>query len=424
MNTIMKRSQSSEPIAKGGLRFYDKMIITPAFGRKKEIRLNRTKFEIKTSQEETKFLNSSISLKQIGNELYEFDLELINDYSTKSSEDAGRYLLRVKSEKAIWHNGNYVFEAFLKRGDEIHFQYNKITFQDDSEEHNEDLPFNKNIIESNVSLLLEGETGTGKSFLAKKIHENSNLLGPFIHVNLSSFSLSLIESELFGHSKGAFTGAVTDKIGALREANRGTLFLDEIDSLPIEVQTKLLLFLDSGQVRPVGAMKEYESQVRLICASGQNLKKLVEQGKMRKDFFFRISSGFQYNLAPLRKEKEKIAQVCMSFALDNNIQIESKLIHYYQNCEWPGNIRQLIGHLRKKTISTKGRVLYFDEIDQSLGHDIAVSNEILGGVKTLKEVQTQYCLRIFHECGEKVSEGARILGITPATLRSYLRQIN
>ncbi|EQC49569.1 hypothetical protein M899_3051 [Bacteriovorax sp. BSW11_IV] len=101
MNTIMKRSQSSEPIAKGGLRFYDKMIITPAFGRKKEIRLNRTKFEIKTSQEETKFLNSSISLKQIGNELYEFDLELINDYSTKSSEDAGRYLLRVKSEKAI-----------------------------------------------------------------------------------------------------------------------------------------------------------------------------------------------------------------------------------------------------------------------------------------------------------------------------------
>lgn len=422
MNEQLKRSPTNEPLKKAGLRFFDKMTIIPAFGKKKELRLNRTRFDFSTSPDESQITSTNINLKQIGAEKFDFQLELVNEYLTKDSEDAGRFLLRVKSEKPIWLNGNYVFEAFLKRGDEIHFSYNKIVFHNDDECRLSQSPFDNKIIESNISLLIEGETGTGKTFLAKNIHEKSNRLGAFVHVNLSSFSLSLIESELFGHVKGAFTGAVSEKMGALREANMGTLFLDEIDSLPYEIQTKLLLFLDSGIIRPVGGSAEYKSDIRLICASGQKLEHLVKEKKMRKDFYYRISSGFKCSLKPLRSDKAKIVELCESFAKNNNVVIDSTLMNFYKNCMWPGNVRELFGHLEKKKAYASGRVLYYDDVDSSLEAAILDVNFENNDHRTLKEVQSQYCKKIFYETKESIRMTADVLGVTPATVRSILKK--
>ena len=138
----------------------------------------------------------------------------------------------------------------------------------------------------------------------KKIHRDSGKVGRFVHLNLSSFSRELVESELFGHTKGAFTGAVLEKMGAIKEAHRGTLFLDEIDSIDLEIQTKLLTFLDHGEYRQVGGGVQ-KSSVRMIFSTGrENIKNLVEKGKIRLDFYYRIKNSLVINLPNLRDDKD------------------------------------------------------------------------------------------------------------------------
>ena len=203
------------------------------------------------------------------------------------------------------------------------------------------------IVKSKVPILIEGETGVGKTHIARKIHEASGCQGEFVHVNLCSFSPGLIESELFGHIRGAFTGAMNDKKGALREAREGTLFLDEIDSLSIEMQTKLLLFLEDFLVRPVGSAIKYPVQTRVICAAGKDLGEMVKEGFMRKDFYFRISSGKKLKLKSLREDPSRVESIMNKFALDKDIYFSPKLYEFYKSLPWPGNIRQLVGHLQK-----------------------------------------------------------------------------
>ena len=164
----------------------------------------------------------------------------------------------------------------------------------------------QNLINSDLKILISGETGTGKSHLARKVHEKSGRLGEFVAINLSSFNPQLIESELFGHKKGSFTGAIHDKTGAFSMAKNGTLFLDEIDSLPLDLQTKLLTFIDNKKFRRVGDTKEESINTRLIFASGRPLEQLVEQGSFRKDLFFRLKSGHSVEMASLRNDIPRI----------------------------------------------------------------------------------------------------------------------
>ena len=241
-----------------GVREDDEFILEAFQERSRTFRLKRLKYTFSISNSFSYDLaTSSFNLPYFDkdNSIDQFELVLMKSKFSSTYNEKSRYLLKSCHQIPFRINGSYCFEAFLERGDIVEIGFNRLQFLKSntqlkvlSEEHL--IP--DSIIQSQLNLLIEGETGTGKTTLAKKIHEKSGRSGRFIHLNLSSFSSNLIESELFGHIKGSFTGATTNKTGAILEAHKGTLFLDEIDSLNLELQTKLLLFLDNYEVRPVG----------------------------------------------------------------------------------------------------------------------------------------------------------------------------
>jgi DNA-binding NtrC family response regulator len=252
----------------------------------------------------------------------------------------------------------------------------------------------QSVVESDMKILITGESGTGKTRLAKKIHSQSKRSGQFIGINLSAYNPSLIESELFGHKKGAFTGAVSDKCGAFKLANWGTLFLDEIDSLPIELQTKLLGFLDDKTFRAVGDTREEKINARLIFASGRPLESLVEKGLFRKDFYYRLKTGHGIELKPLRDDVSLIDRVLDQFCLENNITLTYRLREFYLSLSWPGNLRELYGHLEKKRILTKGRKFDFDLCDEEL---ITKSTDLYSfekEIQSLEDTKREYVSKI------------------------------
>lgn len=193
------------------------------------------------------------------------------------------------------------------------------------------------------TILIEGETGSGKEVAARLLNQQEEER-PFISVNISSLPENLFESELFGHVKGAFTGADQNKMGLVEAAHGGDLFLDEIEALPLAQQVKLLRFLESGEIRKVGAKESFNVQTRVIVASNQPLKKLVAEGKFREDLYFRLS-GQRIELPPLRERKEDIADLARNFLEEErprrNKQFTEDGIEALTQYPWPGNVREL-----------------------------------------------------------------------------------
>lgn len=209
------------------------------------------------------------------------------------------------------------------------------------------------------SVLFVGETGTGKELAAQTIYNRSLLNDkPFIKVNCTAFSADIIESELFGHVKGAFTGALTTKVGLLEMADQGTLFLDEIGDIPMPMQVKLLRFLQFGEIRPVGSNETKIIQTRLIAATNQKLEELIDKGLFRQDLFFRLNA-FTIELPPLRERKEDLPLYVYHFLKKGVLKLNKKvdrvssraldqLIQY----EWPGNLRELQAVIERAVILT------------------------------------------------------------------------
>lgn len=204
------------------------------------------------------------------------------------------------------------------------------------------------IANSNTTILITGKTGTGKSHLAKEIHDMSaRRMERFVSVNLATLSENLIESELFGHERGSFSGADSKRIGKLEWANRGTVFLDEIGELPLHTQAKLLEALNSRTVIPVGSNREIQLDIRIITATNRPLEQMVAEGKFRQDLFYRINS-FQIHLPELHGNKEKIESLARDFA---SFCAQSRGLPWWNFGEgflqclfahsWPGNVREL-----------------------------------------------------------------------------------
>ena len=269
------------------------------------------------------------------------------------------------------------------------------------------------------STLTATAPGTGNSSLARKIHEGSNRTGRFVHLNLSSFADGVLESELFGHVKGAFTGAINDKSGAMLEAHNGTLFLDEIDSIPLSLQTKLLLFFDSLEIRPVGGNISRKATSRLIFASGKNLFQQVEQGLMRKDFYFRIGSSVHIQLKSLREKPEALEAFVVNHLKKNGSSIEASLLQFYKNYSWPGNFRQLKGHLEKKCLGNEGKYLVLDQEDLGLRLNQFTTNT-QDGWPTLREMKLAYVLRSYNYFNKNVAMTASALSVSIRTLKTLL----
>ncbi|MFT6068338.1 MAG: transcriptional regulator of acetoin/glycerol metabolism [Bacteriovoracaceae bacterium] len=410
---------------RSGLRLGDKLAISPFNGPKQEVTLTRLSYRLRRG-ESFKYSGekSEILIPFVSKLFTEYQLRLCSKDSETSIDESGRYLLKSIGINPFKLNGNYTFEAFLEYGDIVELEYTRLEIKKKhSGKEALTLPLSKRIIESELSILIEGETGTGKSRLARNLHESSLKNGPFVHINISSYASTLIESELFGHIKGAFTGAVNNKMGAFAEANRGTLFIDEIDSLPLGIQTKLLLFLDNKKIRPVGAERDQQLDVRLIFSSGKELKNLVKEGKMRSDFYYRLSTGGRVRMPSLRKNKKLITQLLKEFEIDEGLYITPQLKEFYRSYGWPGNIRQLLGHLKQKQVLSGGEKIDHCSLDEELSLNI-IEEEVLemdSEVRKLEEVKNMYVMKIYNRFGNNIKRSAKLLGVSPNTVRSVVR---
>ena len=224
------------------------------------------------------------------------------------------------------------------------------------------------VANTNISILVTGESGTGKDIIPKIIHENSlRKHGKLIAVNCGAIPEGTIDSELFGHEKGAFTGAINTRKGYFEVANNGTIFLDEIGDLPLSTQVRLLRILENGEFIKVGSSKVEKTNVRLIAATNINLLEAVKKNKFREDLFYRINT-IQIEMPPLRSRKEDIHLIFRKFASDFSethnippIKLTEKAIQLIEKYRWPGNIRELKNFTEKLSIIEEKRIL--EEID-------------------------------------------------------------
>src|ERR1700683_4979729 len=220
------------------------------------------------------------------------------------------------------------------------------------------------VARTNATVLINGETGTGKELIAEAIHKCSDRSnGPFVKVNCAAIPAGLLESELFGHERGAFTGAVTRSIGRFERANHGTLFLDEIGDLPLELQPKLLRVIQERQFERLGGAATIHADVRVICATHRNLAEMVDDREFRADLFYRLSV-FPVELPPLRERPEDIRLLVHHFAMDFAgrmrkpiTAIAEQFITACARHSWPGNVRELQNFIERSLILSEGPVL-------------------------------------------------------------------
>lgn len=407
-----------------GVRLGDSCRISPLQGRRKAFTLNRKCIDLISPQYRPGDLSMSyieLPTSELGPFHYRLELE-------GSSEGDGRFVLKTLKGRAYSINGLAAREAYVERMDRLFIDDNRIDFDGCDLTELTDLHFEhpvllqKNLLESTLQILLQGETGTGKTHLASEIHRRSGRPGSFVAVNLSSFNPQLIESELFGHRKGAFTGAVSEKLGAFEEAQNGTLFLDEVDSLPLEVQTKLLTFMDSKKFRRVGEVKETLIRTRFVLAAGRPLEPLVTQGLFRRDFYFRLKSGHTIELPSLRNDPKKIKDACQYFALEKGVSFTRRLTEFYESLAWPGNLRQLFGHLEKKLVLSRSTRLDFDHLDEELllqSSDLT-SLRAPAELVSMEDCKIEYVKRALSICSGNVALTARKLRLTEKTVKSLL----
>jgi PAS domain S-box-containing protein len=278
-------------------------------------------------------------------------------------------------------------------------------------------------------VLITGETGTGKELVARAIHGASRRKDrPLIRVNCAALSPTLIESELFGHEKGAFTGAAARKLGRFEVANGGTLLLDEVGELPLDLQSKLLRVLQDGEFERVGGTRTLRVDVRIIAATNRDLKQAVEKGSFREDLWYRLNV-FPITTPPLRDRRDDIPLLTDHFVTRFARKFGKPLTAVSpagmnQLCKysWPGNIRELANVIERAVINSRGSVL-------RIGEDFSASeDDTLAGVstKTLEEMERDYITRILQDLRWRIDGpqgAARVLGMNPSTLRTRMRKL-
>jgi len=274
---------------------------------------------------------------------------------------------------------------------------------------------------SAATLLILGESGTGKSVLARALHRNSPRRdGAFVTVACPSLSRELLESELFGHVRGAFTGAVGETWGKVKAAEGGTLFLDEIGELPPEIQPKLLRLLQEREYERVGDTKPRKANVRVIAATNRRLEDLVKEGKFREDLYYRLNV-ITIELPPLRERRLDIPKLAEQhlkmFAHPGGQPIReftSAALNAMQTYPWPGNLRELRNVIERAVILASGDKIDVNDFPDSL-RGSQPSGAMIGNRVTLEELEREHILRIIEVAGN-MEEAAKILGIDPATL--------
>jgi DNA-binding NtrC family response regulator len=290
---------------------------------------------------------------------------------------------------------------------------------------------------SRSTILLQGESGTGKELAAKAIHQNSDRAGgPFITVNSGSLPPDLLESHLFGHVKGAFTGAVNQKKGLFEAADRGTIFFDEVSSINLETQAKLLRVMQEREFMRLGGTKTIKVDVRIIAATNTDLEELIRQKGFRKDLFYRLNV-IKIELPPLRNRKEDIPLLVRHFidvyGRENNKAIEGvseDVLELFMNYDWPGNIRELENLIERATVLSRSKLITPDNLPpfllnarEAAAGALAFASEEMTLHEQLQEYQKKVILATLKKTKGVQNKAAQILGLKPTTLNEMIKRL-
>jgi two-component system response regulator HydG len=294
----------------------------------------------------------------------------------------------------------------------------------------------RRVAPTNISVLIQGESGTGKELLARAIHDNSNRWNRrFMPINCAGFTETLLESELFGHIKGAFTGAAVDRKGLFEIADKGTLFLDEIGDMPLNMQAKLLRVIEDGIVIPVGGNKPVLVDVRIISATNHDLTRLVEEKKFREDLYFRIK-GVSLTVPPLRERREDILLLADFFLKEAAEETGSKVtgisdavMNIFAGYEWPGNIRQLRNTIRTMVVMSDKEKLDVQDLPPEINRVRQLTGGSNGHTKSasdlqLNEIEKQAIIDMLAKTGNNREKAAKLLGIGERTLYRKIKEYN
>jgi DNA-binding NtrC family response regulator len=289
------------------------------------------------------------------------------------------------------------------------------------------------LAETTLPVLITGETGTGKEVFARLIHDRSNKRGPFVPFNCSAVTRELVESQLFGHRRGAFTGAVDSFPGLIRSAERGTLFLDEIGDLDSAVQPKLLRFLESGEIQPVGDTRPQNVGVRIVAATNSNLESLAKDGRFRRDLIYRIGVA-HLELPPLRERKDEIPAFAALFLAKSaaecnrkGVRLADSLIAALLLYEWPGNIRQLANEIRRAVaLARDGQILTAADLAPEVTANWYARSSLAEPStsptveirldqplsRAIDELEKKFIERALDSSNGRVAEAAQLLGVS------------
>jgi len=314
---------------------------------------------------------------------------------------------------------------------EWQFKFGKEDLVAESQQMKQVLYKVRQVAPTDSTVLLEGETGVGKELIAKAIHcSSSRNKGPLVMVNCAALPPNLIESELFGHEKGSFTGASERRIGKFELANGGTIFLDEIGDMPFELQAKLLRVLQEKDIERIGGTQTIHVDVRIVAASNRKLEEEIKAGRFRSDLYFRLNA-FPIYIPPLRERVEDIPALIHYFIEYHGgvlgkpyLKISEMDMQKLMNYQWPGNVRELKHIIQKAVILTTGDILNFSDFKTS--PSLFQVEKLKKTMKTLKEVEIEHILEALRLTNGKVSGedgAARLLGINPKTLDSKIRKL-
>jgi len=328
--------------------------------------------------------------------------------------------LKITINRAIKQYELEVENIYYREEEEKRFNFDEII--GNSNEIKKVIEMIKSVAPTEATVLINGESGTGKELIARAIYKNSNRYNkPFVVVNCAAFSLNLLESELFGHEKGAFTGAISRRIGRFEMANSGTIFLDEIGEIDLSTQTKLLRVLQEKEFERVGSSRSIKVDVRILSATNKDLKKEITDGTFREDLFYRLNV-FNIEAPALRKRKEDIYPLVKHFInkynkiLNKRIEdISPKAMEHLLDYHYPGNIRELENIIERSMIMAKTHLMnedYFAFIEKE---------RIIEKKGTLKDLEKELIIKYLLQNNSNRTKTAQDLGISRRSLQNKIK---
>lgn len=362
-------------------------------------------------------VDTAVSAMKEGAEDYNlkpFDMEELRLVIKKIMEKRELFLSNIRLQRQL--EKKYTFENIIGTSEPMMAVFKTINYVKDSK----------------TTVLIRGETGTGKELVARAIHFNSDKASkPYLPVNCAALNENLLASELFGHVKGAFTGAISDKRGLFEAADGGTIFLDEIGDIGIGLQQTFLRALENGEIQPVGSFERKKVPVRIIAATNKNLEAMVDRGSFRKDLYYRLNV-VNIDLPPLRERKGDIGILAYHFLKQYSAQnnkninrISQEVLRLLEDYSWPGNVRELENIIERATLFEISQDITKDSLPPALTMPTIVSDSksFPKDIKSLEQLSKKHIIKVLETTNQNKTRASKLLGIDRSTLWRIMNRL-